>query len=107
MARYVHAKIQLKAYNHKRAFLESTSSHWQKAADDLVVLEQAITESDLTPLQMYVVAKYCFEDWLQEEIAYELNVSQQDVSVTLAFAISKIQRIFKRWERLERSQYIK
>lgn len=99
---YTPAKVQLKAYIRKRAFVESTSSNWQSAADDLLVLEQAIEEAKLTKRQLYIIKKYCFEDWLQGEIAYELHVSQQDVSEALPQAISKIQAVFNKWERLER-----
>ncbi len=99
---YTPAKVQLKAYIRKRAFVESTSSNWQSAADDLLVLEQAIEEAQLTKRQLYIIEKYCFEEWLQHEIAYELHVSQPSISRSYNRAVAKIQLVFRRWENMER-----
>ncbi|EUJ25244.1 hypothetical protein MFLO_15563 [Listeria floridensis FSL S10-1187] len=101
--RYVPAKVQLKAYIRKRAFVESTSNNWQSATDDLLVLEQAVKEAQLTARQLFIIKKYCFDEWLQHEIAYELHVSQPSVSRTYNRAVSKIQAVFNKWEKMERS----
>ncbi|EUJ42568.1 sigma factor-like helix-turn-helix DNA-binding protein [Paenilisteria rocourtiae] len=96
---------QLRDYNRTRERTYSKSGNFQNDADDLMTLEQALTESEMTDYQRKLLRMYYVEEYSQPEIALIVNKSQATVSITIKRAENHLHNVFKNWERMELNEY--
>ncbi|MBC1286965.1 sigma-70 family RNA polymerase sigma factor [Listeria booriae] len=92
---------QLRDYNRMRERTYSRYGNFQNDVDDLLTLEQALTESGMTNYQRELLCLYYVEEYSQPEIALIVNKSQATVSITIKRAERHLQNTFQNWERME------
>ncbi|WP_079516544.1 sigma factor-like helix-turn-helix DNA-binding protein [Rossellomorea marisflavi] len=70
-------------------------------SDELLDLEHAIKDADLTDRQLAAIELYFAQGYTQHEAAPMLGVSRQMVAKHLESAIRKIANIYEQWEALD------
>ncbi|MBC1456271.1 sigma-70 family RNA polymerase sigma factor [Listeria newyorkensis] len=96
---------QLRDYNRMRERTYSKSGNFQNDADDLMTLEQALTDSGMTDYQRKLLRMYYVEEYSQPEIALIVNKSQATVSITINRAEKHLHNLFQNWERMELNEH--
>lgn len=97
---------QLRDYNRMRERTYSKSGNFQNDVDNILTLEQALTESDMTDYQRKLLRMYYVEEYSQLEIALIVNKSQATVSITIKRAEKHLYNLFQNWERMELNEYL-
>ena len=71
----------------------------------LIDIEMLLEEAMLTEKQLQVVELYYFKQYTQEEVSKVLGISQQGVLDHLKKVKQKIEKVLKRWEKLDEKQF--